>query len=191
MRRRNRNESSVPWTRFASWCEWFGGLGVVALHLTFRYWRRYRRLNRLHLYRLPGNYRPYGSMHGRSHRRSFRTGQQGFIEVFQRTISQADRAHLEETYYYYTRFSVMSTIAMIEASLGIGSALNWIDEFDTDPLFRMNVWQIRAVYYLRQGDTLKAEECKRRAEMLQIEKSASVFSRHPPLTRDTGLFVFG
>lgn len=106
---------------------------------------------------------------GRSER-----ARQGFLEVLER-FSQADRASIEETYYRYARLTVMGAIATIEASLGISSALKWMDEFDADPLFQVNGWQIRMVYSLRQGDTLRAEECKKRVELLQIEKSGSLF----------------
>jgi len=57
--------------------------------------------------------------------------------------------------------------------MGITSAIDQLDELDGDPVFQVNAWQIRAVYYLNQGDYKRATESKKHVEMLQIQRSPS------------------
>ncbi len=104
----------------------------------------------------------------------YEQARQGYLEILEQ-LAQPDRSGLDEHYHRYTRLTMMYTVGMIEASLGLRSTLQWVDELDADPLFQVNAWRIRTVYYLRQGDFQKAEECKKQAELLQIQNSPSQF----------------
>ncbi|MBN1654828.1 MAG: protein kinase [Deltaproteobacteria bacterium] len=99
---------------------------------------------------------------------------QGYLEVLERMM-QPDHAGLEYAIYEPTRLTIMYAIALIEASLGYNSALSWIEEFEAHPLFQVNGWRIRMLYFLRQGDTYKANQCKKRLELLQIQHSPKQF----------------
>ncbi len=86
-------------------------------------------------------------------------------------IAQPDHAGLEDAIHKLTRFGWSLGMGMIEASYGLESSLKWADEIEQDFLHEVNAWRIRMVYYLRQGDSDKAEECKRRVEMLHVQNS--------------------
>jgi tetratricopeptide (TPR) repeat protein len=96
----------------------------------------------------------------------------GYLEVLE-LLNKPDRGGIDETYYEYARLTAMYAAGLIEASLGMRSALRWLDTFEAYPFFQANGVRIRMVYYLRQGDTKKAEECKKRLELLQIQNSPS------------------
>jgi len=90
-------------------------------------------------------------------------------------MTQPDHAGIDDVLYEPTRLTIIYAIAIIEASLGRPTALQWVEEFDTKPLFQVNAWRIRMIYYLRQGDTHKAERCKRHLELLKIQHSPTQF----------------
>ncbi len=97
-----------------------------------------------------------------------------FREVIKR-ISEPDRGGLDDTVYKNTYFGFRYGLGMVESSLGIASSLEWADEIEKEPLHQVNAWRIRMVYYLRQGDVQKAEKCKKKIEVLQIQNSPSQF----------------
>ncbi len=86
-------------------------------------------------------------------------------------IAQPDHAGLEDAIHRLTHFGWSFGLALIEASFGRASSLKLADEIEQDFLHQVNAWLIRAVYYLRQGDSEKAEECKKRMELLRIQTS--------------------
>ncbi len=86
-------------------------------------------------------------------------------------IAQPDRAGLDEAIHRITHFSWAFAMGVLEASFGLESSLKWADEVEQDALHQVNAWRIRMVYYLRQGDSDKAEECGRRVELLLIQNS--------------------
>jgi serine/threonine protein kinase/tetratricopeptide (TPR) repeat protein len=97
-----------------------------------------------------------------------------FREVIKR-ISEPDRGGLDDTVYKNTYFGFRYGLGMVESSLGIKSSLEWAEEIEKEPLHQVNAWRIRMVYYLRQGDVYKAEACKKKIEVLQIQNSPSQF----------------
>lgn len=97
-----------------------------------------------------------------------------FREVIKR-ISEPDRGGLDDTVYKNTYFGFRYGLGIVESSLGIKSSLEWADEIEKEPLHQVNAWRIRMVYYLRQGDVQKAEACKKKIEVLQIQNSPSQF----------------
>jgi hypothetical protein len=98
----------------------------------------------------------------------------GYLEVLQR-LNEPDHGGIGDLLYERTRLTILNTIATIEASLGRASALKWIGEFESQPLFQVNGWRIQMIYYMRQGDTQKAIECKKRLELLQLQNSPGQF----------------
>lgn len=99
---------------------------------------------------------------------------QGYLETLER-IAEPDHAGMDESYYENARLAIITAIGSIEASQGIGTALKWIDPLDAHPLFQVNAWRIRLIYFLRNGDIDNAEQCKKVLELLQIQNSPSQF----------------
>ncbi len=97
-----------------------------------------------------------------------------YVEILERT-AQPDRAGLEETHHNYIRLGCILGLGMIEACYGLKSSLKRADEIEHDPLHQVNAWRIRMVYHLRQGDTQRAEQIKKRVELLQIQNNPAQF----------------
>ncbi len=106
---------------------------------------------------------------GRAHQ-----ARQGWLEILDR-MAQPDRAGLDETHQTYMGLAIMYAVATIESFIGQQSATQWIDKIEKDPLFEVNAWRLRMVLALRQGDCQKAEEHRRRVELLQIQNSPTQF----------------
>jgi len=98
----------------------------------------------------------------------------GYLEILER-IAQPDHAGIPESYYEVARLSVINAVGILEASKGLATALDRVEQLDFYPLFQVNAWRIRLIYYLRQGQMQKAEECQRRLELLQIQNSPAQF----------------
>ncbi len=104
-------------------------------------------------------------------------------------IAQPDRAGLEDAVHRLTRFGWSYGLGLIEASFGLKSSLKWADEIEQDLLHQSNAWQIRMVYYLRQGDLEQTEQCKKRVEMLRIQNSPA--QQYERGNRFTELVAYG
>jgi len=98
----------------------------------------------------------------------------GFQEILQR-IAESDHGGLDDTVYKYIDLGHRYALGMVKASFGAASSLRWANEIESDPLHQVNAWLIRMVYYLRQGDIQRVEQCKKKMEMLQIQNSPSQF----------------
>jgi hypothetical protein len=68
--------------------------------------------------------------------------------------------------------SMMSVIAMIEASMGLESCLRWAALLESDPLSQVNALQVRVLHRLWQGDCLQAESEQREVDARRIESGA-------------------
>lgn len=95
---------------------------------------------------------------------------QAYREILERT-GQPDHAGLQDTHYIYMRLGVMRGLGMMEAAMGISSALDWARAIETDPLHRVYSVRIQMIYHTWQGSTIEAEECKKRIEVLQTKNS--------------------
>ncbi len=104
----------------------------------------------------------------------YEQARQGYLEILER-LAQPDRCGLDASTHHHMRLAILHGVGMIEAGSGFESALDRAAELVGDPRFQVNAWKIRAVYYLRRGDAQKAEECKKQAELLQIQHSPSQF----------------
>jgi tetratricopeptide (TPR) repeat protein len=98
----------------------------------------------------------------------------GYLEALD-LLNQPDRGGIDETYYEYARSSMIYAVGLIEASIGMASALKWIEELKAYPLLQVSAVRIQMVYYLRQGDSRKAEELIKRLELLLIQNKPSQF----------------
>jgi hypothetical protein len=98
-------------------------------------------------------------------------------------IAQPDRGGLEETYHKYMRYGVIRGLGMIEAALGLESALQCASEIEVDPSHQVNAWLIRMSFYIWQGNTQEAEQCKQRVELLQIQNSPTQWFEGSHLAR--------
>lgn len=99
---------------------------------------------------------------------------QGYLAILER-LRQPDHGGLDDTFYDGTRLNILYAVALTEAIRGYKSALTRIEEFDTQPLFQVSGWRVRMVYYIGQGNTQKAIQCKERLELLQIQNSPLQF----------------
>ncbi len=94
----------------------------------------------------------------------------GYLEIIDR-VAQPDRAGLDPAHHRYMRLGALYAVGVIDVSLGLRSAVSWIDKIEQDPLFEVNAWRLRMLFALRQGDFQKADHCKKRVELLQIQNS--------------------
>jgi serine/threonine protein kinase/predicted ATPase len=98
----------------------------------------------------------------------------GYLEILAR-ITEPDHAGIPESVYEGARLSTINAIGLLEASKGVATALERVEQLDLDPLFQVNAWRIRLIYYLRRGEMQKAEQCQKRLELLQIQNSPAQF----------------
>jgi hypothetical protein len=93
---------------------------------------------------------------------------QGYQELLERT-AQPDRGGLEDSHHKNSRFSEMRGIGMLQAVMGVDSALKWASEIETEPLYEISALHVRSLYYLWQGDIERAELYNKRTELLRIQ----------------------
>ncbi len=101
----------------------------------------------------------------------FERARQVYLELLE-IIARPDGVGLDESYRYYIRTAITYAIGLIE-SVGIDTTLNRADEVESHPLFQINAWWLRFIYYLRQGDNQRAARCKKQLELLQIQNNSS------------------
>lgn len=82
---------------------------------------------------------------------------------------------LDDVVFKYVRYSIVYAIGMLEASYGFESVLKRTDELEQDPAFQVNALIIRMLYFLYQGDTVKAEQIREQMELLRIRNSPTQF----------------
>ncbi len=86
-------------------------------------------------------------------------------------IAQPDRAGLDEMIHRITHYSWAFATGVLDAGYGRKPALKWADEIERDLLHQVNAWRIRVLYYVRQGEAEKAEQCRKRVELMLIQNS--------------------
>ncbi len=94
----------------------------------------------------------------------------GWREAIER-MDQPDRAGLDELHHRYMRLAMVYTLGIVEAPFGLDSVVEWADQIQRDPLFEVNAWRLRMVLAMYQGDRQRAEDCRKRAELLKIQNS--------------------
>lgn len=91
-----------------------------------------------------------------------------YKELLERT-AQPDRAGLDDSHHKHSRFTEMRGIGLLEAVMGLESALQWASEIETDPLYQVSGLQIRSLYYLWQGDNQQANRYSKQTEWVRIQ----------------------
>jgi tetratricopeptide (TPR) repeat protein len=95
-------------------------------------------------------------------------------EIYGRLIerlSAPDGGGMDASHNEYTRLGVMNGIAMIEAGMGLDSALDWASRLDPYPKGRVNALQVRMLYHLWQGNVEEARRLRYQVELLRIQDS--------------------
>ncbi|MBN1652240.1 MAG: protein kinase [Deltaproteobacteria bacterium] len=93
-------------------------------------------------------------------------------EIIKR-LEHPDHAGFEGAHYSYLHYGMVFAMGYLEASMGNKSALERAKTLETSTLLQVNAWQIRKLYYLWQGTTTEAINCKKQVETLQIRNSPS------------------
>jgi len=89
-------------------------------------------------------------------------------------LEQPGHVGLSDLLYSNLVAGIRYGIGVIETRWGFATRKNGPNK-SKHFLRRANAWRIRAMYHLRQGNTQKAEECKKRVELLQIQNSPAEF----------------
>jgi hypothetical protein len=100
------------------------------------------------------------------------------IALYERIVARLDEPDLaghEPTLHKYVRLAIMYASAQCEAGLGLESALRSAKVLESDPLHELNALRVRANYYLTRGAAQRAEECRQRLELLQIQNAPAQF----------------
>jgi hypothetical protein len=99
----------------------------------------------------------------------------GWIEVHQRLSSPACR---DVEYADVVRNALAYAIGMLEARMGMTSALSWAEMLDSDPLHRVSAVHLRRCVRLQQGDWEEAERLRRHADVLGLQsRSRQMFNQ--------------
>jgi serine/threonine protein kinase len=78
---------------------------------------------------------------------------------------------MSETNVELVTLALHWSTAIVEANLADEAALARADLIERHPLFAVNAWRVRTLFALFQGDLPRAEECRIRTELLQIQNS--------------------
>lgn len=113
----------------------------------------------------------------------------GFLDILHR-IAEPDRAGLDDAHYHYVRLNVTYALGQIEAARGFRTALERAEELETDPLHQLNAWRLRMVYYLRQGNKELADQCRKQAELIQIQTTPVQFYEGTDLFTELLAYAF-
>jgi len=85
-------------------------------------------------------------------------------------LAQPDGAGLDETHKLHTVTGVTCGLGMIEAPMGLASALDRARALESTSLYQVNVVLITMLYHLWKGDVLTAEKHKHEVEMLRLQQ---------------------
>ncbi|HKP59422.1 MAG TPA: protein kinase [Polyangiales bacterium] len=91
----------------------------------------------------------------------------------------------DQDYANVIRNAVASTLALIDTVFGLESAERWLGEIEADPLQSVNAMYIRRISCIVEGDRMRAEYYRMRAEILALQSSRrQMFT--PPLRNELG-----
>ena len=91
-----------------------------------------------------------------------------YVQVLER-LSAPDGCGLEAAHVTYSKLTVGSALAVLEAGLGLASCLARAQNIEQDVLMRGNAAAIRLVYALWQGDSRGTERERKHREELRIQ----------------------
>jgi hypothetical protein len=78
---------------------------------------------------------------------------------------------LEPSHAEYTRLGVVNGVALMDAGMGLDSALTLSEELAKNVTTRVNAVQLRMLYQLWQGNVEEANRLRQQVELLQIQDS--------------------
>ncbi len=122
---------------------------------------------------------------GLTHRMAgrYERARQVYRETLER-ISQPDRSGLDRNHHKNARLTLVRGMGMIEAAMGLPSALEWAEEFEKESLDKLGAPQIRMMYYLWQGNTDRAKHYKKQMELLKVQSNPIELHKHSFLFRE-------
>ena len=85
-------------------------------------------------------------------------------------LDQSDRAGMIPSTHKAIRLAVVYIIGLMEARLGMESALARADELMREPGHRTNAERLRMVFHLMRGDWQAAQDAQQRAELLKLQE---------------------
>lgn len=105
-------------------------------------------------------------------------------------LSHPDRAGLDETYQRHALMGVTCGLGMIEAPMGLASALERARSLESNSLYQVNVVLIRMLYHLWRGDVLTADKHKHEVEMLRLQHGGHSFFEGGHLMAEVSAYAF-
>ncbi|HKU36508.1 MAG TPA: serine/threonine-protein kinase [Polyangiales bacterium] len=91
-----------------------------------------------------------------------------YAEVLERS-GTPDHGGLDPSYAEFMRMGVMNALGVMDACLGLDSALHWADQTSAYASYQLNAVQTRLLYQLFQGNSYAADECRRQGEKLRLQ----------------------
>jgi tRNA A-37 threonylcarbamoyl transferase component Bud32 len=105
-------------------------------------------------------------------------------------VTQPDGAGLDTTYRRHTVMGVTCALGMIEAPMGLASALERARALASDPMYQVNVALIEMIHHLWQGDVLTAEKRKQEVEMLRLQQSGRSLFEDSQLMAEVSAYAY-
>jgi hypothetical protein len=81
------------------------------------------------------------------------------------------------------RSAIASALAIIDASMGMPSAAQWLELIENDPLQAVNAMYLRRLWCMVEGDDERADEYRKRAELLALQSNVRQMFM-PPLRHE-------
>jgi hypothetical protein len=85
---------------------------------------------------------------------------------------------LDGSYALIMRLRVMTALGVMDACMGLDSALMWAERTAAHPEYQLNAVQTRMLHHLYQGDLRAADQCKKQAERLRLQTLQLYDSSH-------------
>ncbi|HVW29577.1 MAG TPA: serine/threonine-protein kinase [Polyangiaceae bacterium] len=86
-------------------------------------------------------------------------------------LSSGDGAGLQETYRITQQLGLSQSLGMIEAGMGLPACLERANFIASSPMHQVNAVRIRTLHALWQGNLTEADELKKQAELLAVERA--------------------
>mgnify|MGYP003444457434 FL=1 len=91
-------------------------------------------------------------------------------ELWRESLSKLDSVGGSEvTFVEAMRYAICYAIGMMEAQLGLATAVDWAERLDQDPYQRVSALDLRRIVRLEQGDAEGADRLRRQAEVLALQ----------------------
>lgn len=84
-------------------------------------------------------------------------------------IAAPDRGGLDDAQHERVRLGMQATLGIFEAGLGVPAALERAKLIERHQALRIYAWRIRGLFQLALGNIVEADQCTRRAAVLQVQ----------------------